>query len=160
MMVDKRRLLCYHKVDKRSLEKEGIRHMNEMISLSNGEWKIMKLLWQYETMTVGQIVTAVEGDTDWSKNTVFTMLKRLEEKGAVRMLSAKRPQPYTAIISKQQAVLEETGSFLSRVYDGSVGLFVSALSGYRGLSQKEIDELRAILDQAEEENRKREHEQC
>ena len=66
--------------------------MNEMISLSNGEWKIMKLLWQYETMTVGQIVTAMEGDTDWSKNTVFTMLKRLEEKGAVRMLSAKRPQ--------------------------------------------------------------------
>ncbi len=134
--------------------------MNNMISLSNGEWKIMKLLWSNETMTVGQIVTAVEGDTAWSKNTVFTMLKRLEEKGAVHMLSTKRPQPYAAAISKEQATLEETGSFLSRVYDGSVGLFVSALSGYRGLSQKEIDELRAILDQAEEENRKREQEQC
>lgn len=134
--------------------------MKDMISLSNGEWKIMKLLWSSDTMTVGQIVKAVENDTAWSKNTVFTMLKRLEEKGAVRMLSTKRPQPYAAAISKEQATLEETGSFLSRVYDGSVGLFVSALSGYRGLSQTEIDELRAILDQAEEENHKREQEQC
>lgn len=134
--------------------------MKEIISLSNGEWKIMKLLWSNETMTVGQIVTAVEGDTDWSKNTVFTMLKRLEEKGAVRMLSTKRPQQYIATISKKQAALEETGSFLTRVYDGSLGLFVSALSGYRGLSQKEIDELRAILDKAEEENRKRRDGQC
>ena len=111
-------------------------------------------------MTVGQIVSAVEGDTDWNKNTVFTMLKRLEDKGAVRMLCTKRPQQYAPTISKKQAVSEETGSFLARVHDGSLGLFVSALSGYRGLSQKEIDELRAILDQAEEENRKRESEQC
>ena len=111
-------------------------------------------------MTVGQIVAAVEGDTDWNKNTVFTMLKRLEDKKAVQMLSIKRPQQYRAMISKEQAEVGETSSFLSRVYDGNFGLFVSALSGYRGLSQEEINELRAILDKAEEENRKKESTQC
>ncbi len=125
--------------------------MKEMISLSNGEWKIMKLLWGNTTMTVGQIVNAVAGDTDWNKNTVFTMLKRLEEKGAVKMLTAKRPQQYVALITREEAASDETSSFLHRVYDGNLRMFVSALSGNCALNQKEIDEIRAILDKAEQE---------
>lgn len=130
--------------------------MKEMISLSNGEWKVMKLLWGSETMTVGQIVDAVAGDTDWNKNTVFTMMKRLEEKGAVKMITAKRPQQYAAVISREEAANDETNSFLSRVYDGNLRMFVSALSGNCMLNQKEIDEIRAILDKAEQNITKKE----
>ncbi len=125
--------------------------MKEMINLSNGEWKLMKLLWSHKTMTVGQMVDALEGDTGWNKNTVFTMLKRLEEKGAIAMVTTRRPQQYAAIISRQEATKEETNSFLTRVYDGNLQMFVSALSGNCVLSQKEIDEIRAILDKAESE---------
>lgn len=130
--------------------------MKEMISLSNGEWKIMKLLWSNKTITVGQIVTAVAGDTDWNKNTVFTMMKRLEEKGAVKMLTAKRPQQYVALISREEATNDETSSFFHRVYDGNLKMFVSALSGNCALNQKEIDEIRAILDKAEQDITKKE----
>ena len=123
--------------------------MKELISLSNGEWKLMKLLWSHETMTVGQIVDALAGDTDWNKNTVFTMLKRLEEKQAIAMVTTRRPQQYAAVISREEAAKDETDSFLSRVYDGNLKLFVSALSGNRSLSQEEINEIREFLNQAE-----------
>ncbi len=123
--------------------------MNEQISLSNGEWKLMKLLWSNETMTVGQMVDALEDDTHWNKNTVFTMLKRLEEKSAVSMITTKRPQLYKALISREQASIEETQSFMQRVFDGNLRMFVSALSGNCALDQNEIDEIRALLDEAE-----------
>ncbi len=123
--------------------------MKELIGLSNGEWKLMKLLWNHETMTVGQMVDALAGDTDWNKNTVFTMLKRLEEKQAIAMVTTRRPQQYAAIITREEAAKDETDSFLSRVYDGNLKMFVSALSGNCNLSQEEINEIRDILNQAE-----------
>lgn len=123
--------------------------MKELIGLSNGEWKLMKLLWNHETMTVGQMVDALAGDTDWNKNTIFTMLKRLEEKQAIAMVTTRRPQQYAAIITREEAAKDETDSFLSRVYDGNLKMFVSALSGNCNLSQEEINEIRDILNQAE-----------
>ena len=44
---------------------------------------------------------------------------------------------------------EETESFLSKVYGGSVGMMVSNLVGRGALSEQEIQELKAILDAAE-----------
>ena len=45
---------------------------------------------------------------------------------------------------------EETASFLTKVYGGSVGLMVSNLVGRGALSEQEIRELKAILDAAEQ----------
>ena len=44
---------------------------------------------------------------------------------------------------------EETDSFLSRVYDGSIGMMVSSLVGRHALSDEDIVELRRILDEIE-----------
>lgn len=46
-------------------------------------------------------------------------------------------------------VRRETRSFLDRVYQGSVGLMVSAMASEKALSQEEIDALYAILKEAE-----------
>jgi len=119
------------------------------ITLSDGEWKIMKLLWAESPRTLGEIVHALEGETGWTKATIFTMLKRLMAKGALRMDSSGRLQEYYPLISRRDVAPEETDSFLARVYDGSIGMMVSSLAGRKALSQKDIAELRNILDQAE-----------
>ena len=119
------------------------------VNISNGEWKLMRQLWDNGEMTVTQLVHALEDDTGWNKNTIFTMLKRLEEKGFVKLAAEKRPQRYAAAIDRLEATVLATDSFVDRVFDGDMRLFVSAISGGSGLTQKEIDELRAILDEAE-----------
>ena len=48
-----------------------------------------------------------------------------------------------------QAVTAETHSFLDRVYQGSVGLMMSAMAKRQELSAGEVAQLRAILDQIE-----------
>ena len=52
-------------------------------------------------------------------------------------------------VEREQAVIAETRSFLDRVYQGSVGLMMSAMAQRRELSAGEVAELRAILDQME-----------
>ena len=75
--------------------------------------------------------------------------KRLIAKGAVRMDDSERLQQYYPIIDRKDVAPEETDSFLSRVYDGSIGMMVSSLAGRKALSEKDIAELRRILDEAE-----------
>jgi len=122
------------------------------IGLSEGEWKLMKVLWCESPRTIGQLVNALEAETGWNKATIFVMLKRLIAKGAVRVDDSGRLQQYYPLIRRQDVTPEETDSFLARVYDGSIGMMVSSLAGRKALSKSDIAELRRILDKAEKEN--------
>ena len=51
------------------------------------------------------------------------------------------------MIPREEAVLSETEDFLSRVYKGSLSMMVSAFTRKQALSQEEIDQLYAILDE-------------
>ncbi len=119
------------------------------INLSEGEWKLMKLLWQAQPRTIGEFVNELRDDTSWTKTTVFVMLKRLIGKGAVRVDEGGRVHKYYPLIKRSDATKEETDSFLSRVYDGSLGMMVSSLVGRHALSENEIEELKRILENAE-----------
>lgn len=53
------------------------------VNLSDSEWKLMNHLWESSPRTITELTAAVKDETGWSKNTVITMLGRLETKGAV-----------------------------------------------------------------------------
>ena len=57
----------------------------EHLRLSDGEWKLMKTLWQRQPRTLAELVAALDAETGWSRATIFMMLKRLIAKGAVTM---------------------------------------------------------------------------
>ena len=119
------------------------------IRLSDGEWKLMKTLWARQGQTLAELVAALDADTGWSRATIFMMLKRLIAKGTVTMDSSGKFQKYSAAITYADVEPEETESFLSKVYGGSVGMMVSNLVDRGALSERDIQELRAILDAAE-----------
>lgn len=121
----------------------------EHIQLSDGEWKIMKLLWSAAPRSLRELTDALEQETGWSRPTIHIMLKRLIAKGAVRLDETGKINAYYPCILREEVAPEETESFLNRVYDGSVGMLFSALTERKSLSRKEIDELRQILDAAE-----------
>ncbi len=123
----------------------------KQIVLSDGEWKLMKLLWENAPMTLGDMVEAMQDDTAWSKGTIFTMLRRMSAKGAVRMDDSGKYQQYYPVLQKEEAEQTETRSFLERVYDGSVGMMLSAMAHDRKLSKSEIDELYKIIQNARKE---------
>ena len=122
----------------------------EHIRLSDGEWKLMKTLWARQPQTIAELVAALAAETGWTKATIFMMLKRLIAKGAVTLDESGKYQQYSAAVAYAEVEPEETASFLTKVYGGSVGLMVSNLVGRGALSEQEIRELKAILDAAEQ----------
>ena len=125
--------------------------MNERIALSDGEWKLMDLLWESSPRTVAQLVDALRDDTAWSKATIFIMLGRMAEKGAVRIETNGRSKTYYAAISRAEISAGETEHFLKKVYHGSLQMMVSSMAGQKALSQEDIQELYEILRKAEKE---------
>ena len=122
--------------------------MEEILSLSDGEWKLMNLLWEDSPRTVAQLVKATADDTGWSKATIFIMLGRMAEKGAVRVETGGRSKLYYAAVPRDQVAARETEQFLNKVYHGSLQLMVSSMAGQKALSQSDIEELYEILRQA------------
>lgn len=122
------------------------------IQLSNGEWKLMHVLWEQGSSTITELTKHLAPDTGWSKHTIITMLSRLEGKGAVSHQEGMRAKRYFPQLRKEEAAHFATEQFLSRVYGGSLGLMLNAMVSNHALSQEDIDELSTILEQAKEEN--------
>ena len=117
------------------------------VNLSDSEWKLMNHLWDHAPRTIMELTAAVKDETGWSKNTGITMLDRLAAKGAVRY-EAGRARQYSPAVDRSDAARAETENFLSKVYGGSLGLMVSNLVEAKALSEADIAELSAILEQA------------
>ena len=118
--------------------------------LTASEWNILNYLWEGSPRTVMQIVGEMERTVGWARSTTVTTLSRMEAKGLVRRELARQGKPYIPLVERDQAALVETRSFLDRVYQGSVGMMMSAMVKQEGLSQQQIAQLRAILDEAEQ----------
>lgn len=119
------------------------------INLSDSEWKLMNCLWEQSPRTITELTAALRPDTGWSKNTVITMLSRLEAKGAVRHQEGERAKRYFPVMDRRDAAQAETENFLGKVYGGSLGLMMSAMVESRRLTEDDIAELSAILERAE-----------
>lgn len=118
--------------------------------LSNGEWTLMKALWESSPQTITQLTAALKDSTGWDKHTVIPMLSRLEEKGAVAYRHNGRAKEYYPRLQQSEASRTETKRFLEKVYNGSLGVMVHAMVDSHALSQEDIQELSAILEQAKE----------
>lgn len=122
----------------------------ERMKLTSSEWNVLNCLWRDSPRTVMQLVAELEQAVGWAKSTTITTLRRMEEKGLVRAEQTGRGKSYTPAVEREQAATAETHSFLDRVYQGSVGLMMSAMARRQELSADEVAQLRAILDQIDE----------
>ena len=118
------------------------------VNLSDSEWKLMNRLWAESPRTITELTAELKGETGWSKNTIITMLSRLEAKGAVRHEEGDRAKRYFPCLPQEDAARAETESFLGKVYGGSLGLMMSAMVESRRLTETDIAELSAILEKA------------
>ena len=118
--------------------------------LTPTEWNLMECLWAASPRTGRDAVEYLKETVGWSRSTTLTMLRRMTEKGLIRCEEAEGMHVYYPEISRDEAALRETESFLSRVYQGSVSTLMSAITHRQKLTRDEIDELYAIIREAEE----------
>lgn len=125
---------------------------DKCISLTEAEWTVMECLWEKSPRTGREAVCWLDEKMGWSRSTVLTLLRRLEEKGAVAGDTEGALKTFRPLIAREDVAVQETESLLDRAYKGSLSLLVSAFTRKQTLPQKEIDELYAILREMEEKN--------
>ena len=123
---------------------------DDLYSLTPSEWILMECLWEHSPCTGREAVEDLRLRAGWSRSTTLTMLRRMTEKGLITCDEAGSVLQYSPLVNRDVAVQRETGSFLNRVYKGSVSMLISAMAKEQKLTEKELEELRQILRQAEE----------
>jgi len=121
--------------------------MKEMTKISDAEWRVCQVLWQESPLTTNEIVSRLAGSTEWNPSTIKTLLTRLVKKGVLGYRSLGREYHYSPKLSEEECIEAHTRSFIDRVFHGAVGAMAAAFIKNHHLTNEEIAELKAILDQ-------------
>lgn len=121
--------------------------MGKDIKLTEAEWNVMECLWEKSPRTGREAIDWLKERMGWSRSTTLTLLRRMEEKGAVGSETDGELKQFIPLINREEAALQETEDFLGRVYKGSLGMMLSAFTKKQDLTKQEIEELHAILDE-------------
>lgn len=115
-------------------------------SITESEQLILEQLWDNGKMSVMQLVEVLDGRTHWSKHTIISFLKRMEEKHTVTYDMQGRTKYYSAVPKKTEVVIESTRNVLERFFDGKMGKMVSYMADVNQLTEEDVDELYSLLD--------------
>ncbi len=113
--------------------------------ISDAEWEVMKVVWDYAPMTATEVLDLLPHD-QWKQKTVNTFLARLEQKGVIESQREGRANVYSCLLSEGECRRTEGSHFLSKVFRGKVAPMMLHFIENEELSDSELDELRAILD--------------
>lgn len=125
----------------------------KMKRLSDSEFEIMKVLWRMnKPLTSNEISKELRDCRNWKLASLMTVLARMAEKGYVFCDRSTRTNYYSAVITEEKYKIEESESFLQKMYDKSLKQFVACMYQGKRLSVQDVDELRKYLDSLKEDN--------
>jgi predicted transcriptional regulator len=115
--------------------------------LTEGELRLMHVLWDRGRATVGDVVSALPGRRIPAYNTVLTMLRILETKGYVRHDKEGRAFVYEPIVDRQQARRSAVKRLLAQFFEGSAGQLVVNLLDEEEIDRQDLQRLKALVEQ-------------
>ena len=121
--------------------------MKLLPKISEAEYEVMKIVWQYAPINTNEITEHLTRTTDWSPKTIQTLIKRLVNKGVLTYEKQSRVFVYTPLFSQKDYVGQDSHSFLDRFYNGSMTSMLTAFLDSDQLTDTEIDTLQTLLSQ-------------
>ena len=102
------------------------------------------MIWENEPVPSPELVKLAERELNWKKSTTYTVLKRLCERGIFQ----NRGGVVTSLISRQDFYAVQSEKFVEETFSGSLPAFLAAFTTRKKLSEEEIAELQALIDQS------------
>ena len=117
------------------------------VQCTEAEWKIMEVLWESAPRSMPEITKILFPGTGWSRHTVITLLKRMQEKGSIRVDESGPIKMYFPLITREEASAQQTKKLLSHVFSGKASLLVQNLVDSGEISLNEMEEILSLLKQ-------------
>lgn len=112
-------------------------------SLGVIETKFANLIWDNAPLKTGQLVKLSEDSLGWKRTTTYTVLKKLSDRG----LFVNEDGTVKVLITKEEFYARQSESYVEQSFGGSLPGFLAAFSSRRKLSDKEIAEIKKIIDE-------------
>lgn len=109
------------------------------------ELDVMTVLWRRGPSTVAEVREELPDPLAYT--TVLTVLRTLEEKGYVGHEEEGKAYRYHALVAREEAGASAIRRLVSTVFLGKPELLLTQLVEERGLSDAELERLRAMLDE-------------
>ena len=107
--------------------------------IQDAELAVLQVLWEAgEPLPLAAILETLHARRNWADSTVKTLLRRLQEKGAVTL---QKRGVYAAAIAREDYRGAANHSFLQKLYQGSAKSLVASLVQEGKLTQEDIAEL-------------------
>lgn len=121
----------------------------EPITIFDAEMHLMVKIWDEGSIKAIDLANWATETLGWKKNSTYSILKKLLEKGAVR-----REEPgfvLTPLVTRDQVARDKTVRMVDKMYNGSMKLFLTGLLGGGKMDEKTLAELTELLEKAKEE---------
>ena len=120
----------------------------EQLKLGEMEQKFADIIWDNAPVGSRELTQLCEKAFAWKRTTTYTMLKRLCDRG----LFVNDNGVVSILMAKEEFQAAQGEQFINETFDGSLPRFLAAFSRRKKLSDKEILELKKLIDTYEEES--------
>ena len=117
--------------------------------LTPAQREIMEIVWDRDEVTVTEVWDQLSRYRDVARNTVQTLIVRLEERGWLQHREQGRTFFYSAIRPRNASLGAKVAQMVDRLFAGSPEEMVTALMEYRGLTAEEANRIRDMIDAAD-----------
>jgi len=123
------------------------------VAINDTEWDLLDVLWRAERATAREVAEALEKKRGWAVSTTKTLLDRMVAKGLVSARQVGHVWEYSPALRRVDARRSAWTDFVQKAFGGASAPALHFLAKEAKLSKKELAELRALLDQEEEDRR-------
>lgn len=109
------------------------------------ETRFAELIWAHEPLSSGELVKLCARELEWKKSTTYTVLKKLCDRG----LFQNQDGIVTSIVSRQEFQSRQSRRFVEDTFSGSLPAFIAAFAEGGELSDRELLEIRRMIDSYE-----------
>ncbi len=115
------------------------------MALSASEEQLMQLLWKQERAFMKDLIEAYP-DPKPATTTIATLLKRMQDKEFVDYVQYGRSREYFPLVKKTDYFSKHVNGLIKNFFNDSASQFASFFTQETDLSEKELKELRGIID--------------
>ena len=119
--------------------------------LSDAELDIMLAIWGIDQpASASSILNELKGKREWALSALMTALSRLIKKGFLKCEKQGRNNLYYSLVDEHEYKQAEGKSILERLYGNSFKNLTVALYNSKAISDKDIEELKSLIDNIKE----------
>jgi predicted transcriptional regulator len=124
------------------LDEEG-NIMSKSITLTAAEEKLAAIIWREAPLTSPELVQIADKELAWKRTTMYTVLKKLCDKGVFKNENAN----ISVVLTRDEQIARQSRRYVEDTFGGSLPKFIVSFIGGGKLTTEQAAELKRLIEE-------------